>query len=102
MIRRLEALPGVVAASPAGVPPLPGWSRAVKPVRLPGDVRAIRQSVPVGDDLVGPRYFKTLGGRLVEGREFDDRDTPDGPRVAIVNETLARHCGRRAAPWAAR
>ena len=25
VIERLEALPGVLAASPAGVPPLPGW-----------------------------------------------------------------------------
>jgi ABC-type antimicrobial peptide transport system permease subunit len=40
---------------------------------------------------VGPRYFKTLGVGVIEGREFDDRDTPEGPRVAILNETLARH-----------
>ena len=38
-----------------------------------------------------PRYFKTLGVGVVEGREFDDRDTPAGPRVVLVNETLARH-----------
>ena len=31
-----------------------------------------------------------LGAGLVAGREFDDRDTEDGPRVAIVNEALAR------------
>ena len=37
---------------------------------------------------MGPRYFKTLGVPLVEGREFDDRDQTGGPRVAIVNETL--------------
>src|SRR6185503_13154277 len=36
VIRRLEALPGVVAASPADVPPLPGWSRRGSPVRLSG------------------------------------------------------------------
>jgi predicted lysophospholipase L1 biosynthesis ABC-type transport system permease subunit len=28
---------------------------------------------------------------VAEGREFDDRDTMAGPRVAIVNQTLARH-----------
>jgi predicted lysophospholipase L1 biosynthesis ABC-type transport system permease subunit len=27
---------------------------------------------------------------MLEGREFDDRDRPGGPRVAIVNEALAR------------
>jgi predicted lysophospholipase L1 biosynthesis ABC-type transport system permease subunit len=45
----------------------------------------------VGTAVVGPRYFKTLGVGVVHGREFDDRDTVDGARVAIVNETLARH-----------
>jgi hypothetical protein len=40
---------------------------------------------------VGPNYFKVLGVPLVEGREFDDRDRTGGPRVAIVNEALARH-----------
>ena len=91
VIERLEALPGVLAASPAGVPPLPGWSRPVTPVRLPGDSADPSQAYLVGTTLVGPRYFKTLGVGVVEGREFDDRDTMDGPRVAVVNETLARH-----------
>ena len=91
VIERLEALPGVLAASPAGVPPLPGWARPVTPVRLPGDSADPSQAYLVGTTLVGPRYFKTLGVGVVEGREFDDHDTMDGPRVAVVNETLARH-----------
>jgi hypothetical protein len=40
---------------------------------------------------VGPGYFKMLGAALFDGREFDNRDRPEGARVAIVNETLARH-----------
>jgi putative ABC transport system permease protein len=90
VIRRLEALPGVVAASPAGVPPLPGWNRPAVPVRLPGDSNDPQNPFQAGTTLVGPRYFKTLGAGLVAGREFDDRDTPAGPRVVLVNETLAR------------
>jgi predicted lysophospholipase L1 biosynthesis ABC-type transport system permease subunit len=39
---------------------------------------------------VGPRYFKAMSGQIVSGRDFDDRDRPDGARVAIVNEVLAR------------
>jgi predicted permease len=101
VIERLEALPGVLSASPAGVPPLPGWSRPVTPVRLPGsaapkpgeggDPADPSQAYLVGTTLIGPRYFKTLGVGVVEGREFDDRDTMNGPRVAVVNDTLARH-----------
>ena len=39
---------------------------------------------------VSPAYFRTLGTRVTEGREFTDADRPGAPRVAIVNETLAR------------
>jgi predicted permease len=39
---------------------------------------------------VSPEYFKTMGVAIVEGRAFTDADRPDTPRVAIVNETLAR------------
>jgi predicted permease len=42
-------------------------------------------------DGVGPRYFETMGIPIVAGREFTDRDNPTGPRVAIVNETMARY-----------
>ena len=91
VIERLEALPGVIAASPAAVPPLPGWSRPVTPVRLPEHASDPAQAYNVGTTLVGPRYFKTLGVGVDEGREFDDRDTRSGPRVALVNETFARH-----------
>ena len=89
VIERLEALPGVLAASPASAPA--SWrAQPVTPARLPGDSSDPPHAYQVGTALVGPRYFKTLGAG-VEGREFDDRDTMDGPRVAIVNETLARH-----------
>src|SRR5262249_27855324 len=40
--------------------------------------------------FVDERYFTTLGIPLVAGRFFDERDTPGRPRVAIVNETLAK------------
>jgi putative ABC transport system permease protein len=35
-------------------------------------------------------YFQALGIPLVRGRMFDDRDTPDAPHVALINESLAR------------
>jgi predicted permease len=92
VIERLEALPGVLAASPA-IAPASWRAQPVTPARLPGDSSDPAQAYQVGTTLVGPRYFKTLGVGVgvVQGREFDDRDTMDGPRVAIVNETLARH-----------
>ena len=38
-----------------------------------GLVRSVAR-VSGGTTFVGPRYFKTLGVSVVEGREFDDRD----------------------------
>jgi putative ABC transport system permease protein len=37
-----------------------------------------------------PGYFRTMGTRLLAGREFNDRDTLSSPKVAIVNEMFAR------------
>jgi predicted permease len=39
---------------------------------------------------VGTDYFKTMGIRLLAGREFTRADTLGAPKVAIVNEAFAR------------
>jgi predicted permease len=46
----------------------------------------------VDQTTVGPDYFKTFGIPLLQGRDFDERDTEDGPQVAIINEAMARTC----------
>jgi predicted permease len=38
---------------------------------------------------VSPRYFETLGTRLLRGRAIDDRDNASAPQVAVVNEAFA-------------
>ena len=40
--------------------------------------------------ITGPRYFETMGIRLIEGRYFDDRDGEGAPLTVIVNQTTAR------------
>ncbi len=40
--------------------------------------------------IVGGRYFQAMGIPLMAGRFFDDQDTPDQPRVVIVDEFMAR------------
>jgi predicted permease len=39
---------------------------------------------------VTPGYFRTLGTRMMAGRDFDLHDDANAPRVAIVNEAFAR------------
>jgi len=45
--------------------------------------------------IVSASYFSTLDLAIVAGRNFDPRDTPTSPRVAIVNEAFARSLGGR-------
>ncbi|HET7221515.1 MAG TPA: ABC transporter permease [Vicinamibacterales bacterium] len=42
-------------------------------------------------DGIGPDYFAALGVPLVAGREFTERDTAAAPKVAIINETMAKY-----------
>jgi len=39
--------------------------------------------------MATPGYFATLGLRVIDGREFTDRDAADTPRVVIINQKLA-------------
>jgi predicted permease len=41
-------------------------------------------------EYVAPNYFEVLGMRLVDGHDFSDRDAGRAPKVALVNETMAR------------
>ena len=90
VVDRLEALPGVVAASPAMATPPRRWQPS-QPVLLAGDPGDPARAYRVSTTYVGARYFKTLGVHVIDGREFDDRDTATSPCSVIVNETLARH-----------
>jgi predicted permease len=38
---------------------------------------------------VSRRYFEVIGVPVVRGRDFDERDGPSGPLVAIVSQTFA-------------
>ena len=44
--------------------------------------------------LVTPEFFTSIKARLVQGRDFAERDSAAAPWVAIVNESAARHLWR--------
>jgi hypothetical protein len=50
----------------------------------PGELRYL------AENWVGPKYFETFGTPLLLGRDFSFQDA-GGPRVAIVNQAMARH-----------
>jgi ABC-type antimicrobial peptide transport system permease subunit len=41
-------------------------------------------------NIVAPKYFETLSTPLIAGRDFESADA-DRPRVAIINEAMARY-----------
>lgn len=90
---RVQALPGVQSVSLAQSAPLsyfysPAFS---SPVFVEGHEPAQGEEPPVvGNNTIGPDFFRTLGVPLLSGREFTDRDRKGAPQVAIVNETLVR------------
>ena len=86
---RVASLPGVIAASPSSVGLLSG--------SILTRVLSVEGYVPRSDDdmraqwmQVMPRFFDTVGTRLLLGRDFSRRDAETAPRVAIINETMAR------------
>jgi predicted permease len=40
-------------------------------------------------DRVSPSFFDTLGAKILRGRGFNERDTPDATHVAIINQAFA-------------
>ena len=41
-------------------------------------------------DRVGPGYFETIGTPILAGRGIEQRDLGNAPRVAVLNESMAR------------
>ena len=88
LLSRVAAQPGVESASLVRFAQL-GSSFAQGQVFAEGRSAEGDEGTSTGFNLVGPDYFKTMGTRLVRGRDFTEADRKGSPGVAVVNETLA-------------
>ena len=87
LLERLETLPGVESVTVASAVPLQfGGDFSLYTVES-SDGLAQRQ---LPRTFVGPRYFNTVSIPLLRGRDFSRNDSESAPRVAIINETMAR------------
>ncbi|HEX8894608.1 MAG TPA: ADOP family duplicated permease, partial [Terriglobales bacterium] len=91
LLERLRSLPDVSSVSVTSYVPM-GMSGGgnVRDIAVAGYEPAKDESMSIVVDSVGPDYFKTLRIPILEGREFNDRDTGAAPCVAIVNQSMAR------------
>ncbi|HTK29154.1 MAG TPA: ABC transporter permease [Vicinamibacterales bacterium] len=92
LAERVRAVPGVIDAGLTGNPPL-GLDDFGRLAFVPDgfEMPPGRESFSSAMDTVDPGFFATLGVAIVRGRGFRASDTAEAPRVAIVNEQLARH-----------
>ena len=95
ILSRLRAVPGVDSLAEAGLIPLSG-SNTDNVVWTEGSDRS--HGIDANFNWIGSGYFKTLEIPLLAGRDFDDRDTPRSPKVAIVNQVFASKLGLGANP----
>ena len=93
MIERIQAIPGVRAAT-VSRHPLLGLSRRADSIAVEGVARTAGAGAEV--NVVAPNFFETMEIPLLLGRTFDERDHAEAPLVAVVNEAFAAtHLGRR-------
>ena len=101
VVERVEAIPGVESASVARIAAVSG-SSSVRSLLIEGregsdtQFRSDNAGAASGDsdstsaNVVGPRYFQTMGIGLMQGRDFNAQDNEDHPLVVIVNEAFLR------------
>ena len=91
LVIRIEATPGVVAASPIEQDPFKGQVFFGTPLVAADRSVSRGEHVPFTPfDLVGPDYFRTLEIPIRRGRGFEASDTQGSTPVVVVSETLAR------------
>jgi len=88
MVEKIKAMPGVSAAAVVSRAPMRGGgSNGLVPEGRPMEPAS---AIDSRLRLVSPDYFATMRVELKRGRLFSDRDVRSGPKVMIINQTLAR------------
>lgn len=89
-VERLESLPGVASASVSSFTPFFNWPDARKYLVEGRELPKHGHEPAAVVNGISPRYFETVGTRVLTGRAFSERDTLTSPKVFIVNQTMAK------------
>jgi predicted permease len=90
LVERAESLPGVESATIAMCGLMAGCRSNADGMFVEGYQAQPGEQVGVQENRVGPKYFSTVGMRLVAGRELLPTDGATPTRVAVVNEAMVR------------
>ncbi len=91
LLGRLREEPGVTAAAAILLRPLAGpigWDLPYE-FEFEAGGRAGKALPKANYEVVTQGYFETVGSPLIQGRDFDSRDSEEAEPVAIISETLA-------------
>jgi putative ABC transport system permease protein len=90
LYERLRSTPGVRSVGAINALPLSGFG-GDRTFYIEG--RTVTRPEDQADEevrFVTPAYFSTMQIPVLQGREFQESDTLAGPRVAVINQPLAR------------
>ena len=91
LLDQLTSTPGVRSASMSLMLPVTGGGGWDNGVDVEGYAPRPGEDMRLYLNSVGPRYFETIGTPVLAGREFSAADTASAPKVAIVNQAMARY-----------
>ncbi|HYK19638.1 MAG TPA: ABC transporter permease, partial [Pyrinomonadaceae bacterium] len=86
---QLSALPGVKAVSAVNRLPISGGDPHGV-LTIEGRTFGAGEAPGVSFRRILPNYFRAMSIPLLQGREFDDRDTGGRPDVVIINQKMAQ------------
>ncbi len=88
VLEQIQAVPGVESAGITG--DLFSDNPREHVLSVDRDDGTVSERLRLTRDEVSPDFFRTLGTPLLRGRFFSIEDRPEAPRVAIVNDAMAR------------
>jgi predicted permease len=95
---RLERQPETIAVSYADSVPLGFEPGSWEDLKIEGYVPKSNENMKIYRNLVAPGYFAMMKIPIVEGRDFDLRDTSESQPVTIVTEEFVRRFERNENP----
>jgi predicted permease len=96
-LQSLAGIPGVDSVSLAKFPLLAN-SRAQSSVKVEGYRSKEGEDMNPSFNVISPGHFATIGLPLLAGRDFRENDGKGAPKVAIINDTMARYFFKNESP----